>query len=195
MAEQPPSRDPSWRDVARAGANRSAQDGNNGTAGGPGRRPSNGWRVTPAPDGREGAQAGGRSRGPNPRWLVVLIVLGLLALNLYISSQALQPAQRVQIPYSPNFLAQAKNNNVSSISSTGESIQGTLKHAITYPANGKNAQTTALFSTQIPSFANNDQLFKLLADHGVTINAHPVQNNPSLISEILFGRGGPGEPG
>ncbi len=189
MPEQPPSKEPTWRDVARAGARRSAQEGN-GSTDGQGRRGNSGWRVTPAPDGRGGAQGKPPSRGPNPRWLpVILVVVALGALNLYISSHALQPAARVQIPYSPNFLTQVQNDNVSSISSTGESIQGTFKHAITYPANHKTAQTTTLFSTQIPSFANNDELFKVLADHGVTINAHPVQSNPSVISEILFGFG------
>jgi cell division protease FtsH len=122
--------------------------------------------------------------------LIALIVVGLLALNLWISSQALQPAARVQIPYSPTFLSQVNSGNVSSISSTGESIQGTLKHAITYPPNGgRTASTTKLFSTQIPSFANNSQLFALLAKHTVTINAHPVQSSPSLVSELLFGFG------
>jgi cell division protease FtsH len=145
--------------------------------------------VTPAPDGRGAGGQGNAPRGPNPRWLVVLIVLGLLALNLWISSQALQPTARVQIPYSPTFYHEVQTNNVASISSTGESIQGTLKHAITYPANDPKAQTTTLFATEIPSFANNPQLFQLLANHGVTINAHPVQNNPSLISELLFGFG------
>jgi cell division protease FtsH len=188
MADQEPQKEPTWRDVARAGARRPAQGGGNG--GQPDRTTNSGWRVTPAPDGRGGGGQGGKpTRGPNPRWIVVLIVAGLLALNLFISTQALQPAPRVQIPYSPNFLTQVQNDNVSSISSTGESIQGTLKHAITYPASGKSAQTTTLFATQIPSFANNDQLFKVLADHNVTINAHPVQSNPSLISEILFGFG------
>jgi cell division protease FtsH len=119
----------------------------------------------------------------------VLVVLGLLALNFYISAQALQPAARVQIPYSPTFLHQVKADNVSSISSTGDSIQGTFKHAITYPAGSKTAQATTLFATQIPSFANGTNLQQLLDQHSVTINAHPVQSNPSLISEILFGFG------
>jgi cell division protease FtsH len=119
----------------------------------------------------------------------VLLVLGLLALNLWISSNALQPAARVQIPYSPTFLHYVGVNNVSQISSTGDSIQGTFKNAITYPSNSKSAQPTTLFSTQIPSFASNEQLFKLLANHQVTINAHPVQSSPSLISELLFGFG------
>jgi cell division protease FtsH len=119
----------------------------------------------------------------------VLLVLGLLALNLYISSNALKPASRVQIPYYPTFLKQVTGHNVTSISSTGDSIQGTFKTPVTYPPTSKQAQPTTQFSTQIPSFASNAQLFQTLAKHGVTINAHPVQNNPSLISEILFGFG------
>jgi cell division protease FtsH len=185
--EKPPAKEPTWRDVARSGTRRQGP-GNSGSPGSPNRGPGQaGWRVTPAPDGRGGNQGGTPSRGPNPRWLIVLIVLGLLALNLYISSQALKPAARVQIPYSPTFLHQVETSNVNAISSTGDSIQGTFKHAVTYPADSKTS--TTLFATQIPSFADNTQLFALLAKYGVTINAHPVQNNPSLISELLFGFG------
>jgi cell division protease FtsH len=119
----------------------------------------------------------------------VLLVLGLLALNLWISSQALRPASRVQIPYSPTFLEQVQNGNVSQISSTGDSIQGDFRKEVSYPANNKNAQATTLFSTQVPSFANDTQLFELLAKYKVTINAHPAQTNPSLLSELIFGFG------
>jgi cell division protease FtsH len=115
--ESPPRKEPTWRDVARAGARRqspvkSGQDGGSGAPTGPG------WRVTPAPDGRGGGQGGPPQRGPNPRWLIVLLVLGLLALNFYISARALQPAARVQIPYSPTFLHQVQAGNVNSISAT-----------------------------------------------------------------------------
>jgi cell division protease FtsH len=119
----------------------------------------------------------------------VLLVVGLLALNLWISSQALQPAARVQIPYSPTFLEQVQAGNVSQISSTGDSIQGTFKTAVTYPPGSKSASPTTLFSTQIPSFANGSQLQQQLESKDVTINAHPVQTNPSLLSELLFGFG------
>ena len=159
------------------------------TGGSDGATGTPGWRVTPAPDGRGGASPAPTPPRPNARWLVVLMVIGLLALNLWISSQALQPAARVQIPYSPTFLHQVQSSNVGSISSTGESIQGTFKHAIAYSSTGKAAQPTTLFATQIPSFANNNELFQLLAKYGVTINAHPVQTSPSLISELLFGFG------
>jgi cell division protease FtsH len=121
--------------------------------------------------------------------VIALIVIGLLALNFWISSNALQSVSRVQIPYSPTFLKQVTDDNVVSISSKGDSIQGTFKQAITYPSNSKTAPSTTLFSTEIPSFASNPQLFALLSDHKVTINAQPVQSNPSVISEILFGFG------
>jgi cell division protease FtsH len=121
--------------------------------------------------------------------VIALIVIGLLALNFWISSNALQSVSRVQIPYSPTFLKQVTDDNVVSISSKGDSIQGTFKQAITYPSNSKTAPSTTLFSTEIPSFASNPQLFALLSAHKVTINAQPVQSNPSVISEILFGFG------
>jgi cell division protease FtsH len=148
-----------------------------------------GWRVTPAPDGRGRKGTGpGPPNIPNARWLVVLVIIAVLALNFWISSQALKPASRVQIPYSPTFLQQVKSSNVSQISSTGDSIQGTFKNALKYPADS-SANATTLFSTQIPSFADNSQLSQLLERYGVTINAHPANAGPSFIAELLFGFG------
>jgi hypothetical protein len=40
------------------------------------------------------------------------VIVGLLALNLWISSQALQPNAPVRIPYSPTFLSQVRAGNV-----------------------------------------------------------------------------------
>src|SRR5947209_6317969 len=110
MDSEPSSRpEPRRRDARTRGSGQrqqAARDGQNG--GNQGQPPA--WRVTPAPDGRGGkAPASTPPRGPSPRWLVVLLVLGLLALNLWISSQALKPASRVQIPYSPTFLKQVQN--------------------------------------------------------------------------------------
>ncbi len=148
-----------------------------------------GWKVTPAPDGR-GEQGGKQppSRS-NTRWLIALLVVGLLALNLWISSQALQPNSRVRIPYSPTFLNQVSAGNVSEISSTGNSVQGTFKNKVQYPTNDKNAQATTLFSTQIPAFANDTQLNSLLQDKNVTIDAKAVESGPSFLSELILGFG------
>ncbi len=146
------------------------------------------WKVTPAPDGR-GRQQPTPPRGPRARWLAVLFVLALLGLNLWISSQALQPSPRVSIPYSPTFITEAKAGNVNTISSTGNSIQGTFKTAVKYPSNSQTATPTTLFSTQIPSFANGTQLQNLLESENVTINAHPLSSGPSLLESLIYGFG------
>src|SRR6201987_5178541 len=101
MAEQPRRRESSPR--LRPGAS-------------PPQQQPPGWRVTPAPDGR-GRQPAKPPSGPNIRWLAVIAVSALIALNFWISSQALSPSPRVRIPYSPTFLTQAQDNNIQSISS------------------------------------------------------------------------------
>src|SRR4029077_2832513 len=108
--------------------------------------PTPGWRVTPAPDGRGAPQAGDQGpRRSNFRWGLIAAVIGLLALNLWISSQALQPNPRVAIPFFPTFLSDVKNDNVRDVSATGASIQGTFKHAIRYPSNARQIQPTTIF--------------------------------------------------
>jgi cell division protease FtsH len=146
-----------------------------------------GWRVTPAPDGR------GASRTPRPPspsrsrwWIAGAVVLFLLAINLWVSSQALKPNAPIRIPYSPTFLNEVQANNVSSISSTGDAISGTLKKPISYPQGA--AQSTNV-STQIPSFADNATLFSSLRAEGVTINAQPTNKGPSVAESLIFGFG------
>jgi len=149
-----------------------------------------GWRVTPAPDGRGGQtpQQTPPNR-PNIRWMVVLLVVVLLGLNIWISSQALKPNARVAVPYSPTFLTQVKNGNVNEVSSTGDSIQGTFKSAVKYPSNDPNAPATTNFSTEIPSFADRNQLSDLLQSKDVTIDAHPIDSGPSFLTSLVFGFG------
>ncbi len=117
------------------------------------------------------------------------MVVGLLALNLWISSQALQPNAAVRIPYFPTFLNQVKAGNVKEISSTSDAVQGTLKSAIRYPANVQSVAASTNFSTQIPSFANNAQLSQLLQSEGVTIDAQPPNSGPSVVESLIFGFG------
>jgi cell division protease FtsH len=121
--------------------------------------------------------------------MIVAVVVGLLALNLWISSQALQSGARVEIPFYPTFFSQVQGNNVKDVSSTGDSVQGTFRRAVRYPANSKQAQPTLDFSTQIPSFVPGAQLFSLLKKSGVTINAKPISNGPSFLAELLLGFG------
>ena len=76
-----------------------------------------GWRITPAPDGRGRPQPGGaQPPRSGSRWpMVAVLVVVLLVANIYFSSQVLQPTARVQIPYSPTFLTQVENKNVSQV--------------------------------------------------------------------------------
>jgi cell division protease FtsH len=119
--------------------------------------------------------------------IAVVFVLGLLGLNLWLSSLALQPKARVGIPYSPTFIDQVKAGNVGAISSTGNSIQGEFKKPVTYTPS--SSQPITLFSTQIPSFANGTQLQNTLVGKGVTINAHAISNGPSFLESLLYGFG------
>ncbi len=152
----------------------------------PANRPP-GWRGTPPPvmgRGRDGQQ-------PSPsrsRWWIALAVAALLAINLWISSQALQPNAPVRIPYYPTFVQQVKGGNVEQISSTGDSIQGTFKKALRYPAKDSAVQPTTNFSTQVPSFANNQELSSLLQSAGVTIDAQ-APSGPSVLESLIFGFG------
>ena len=114
----------------------------------------------------------------------------LLALNLWISSQALQTPAPIRIPYSPTFLAQVRAGNVKEIASTpGGAIQGTLKTALRYPANDKTVAPSTNFATQVPSFANNYQLESMLQNGGVTIDAKAPNGGTSFIESLIFGFG------
>jgi cell division protease FtsH len=172
MADEPPRRSAPAR--GRAGASTP---------------PAPAWKVTPAPDGRGAGKPPGAPRGRNPRWFIALFVLVLLALNLWISSQALKPNARVRIPYSPTFLSQVTDGNVKEISSTGDAIQGAFKQAVKYPASDKSAPATTNFSTQVPSFANNSQLSSLLESKQVTIDAQSPDSGPSFLTSLIFGFG------
>ncbi|MGO9909411.1 MAG: ATP-dependent zinc metalloprotease FtsH [Solirubrobacteraceae bacterium] len=148
-----------------------------------------GWRVTPAPDGR-GRPPDKPTGRPTPRWpLLIVLILALLALNFWVSSQVLQPNPRVSIPYTPTFLSQVESGNVSSISATGASIQGTFKKAVKYPADSTTAPTTVYFSTQIPSFAPNNELFALVEKYNITTTAHPANAGASFLTSLIFGFG------
>jgi cell division protease FtsH len=116
-------------------------------------------------------------------------VVCLLALNLWISSRALSPNAPVRIPYSPTFLSQVNSGNVKAISSKGDSIQGTFKSAVRYPTDDSSVQPSTNFATQVPSFANNQQLSSTLESKGVTIDATNPNPGPSLFTSVILGFG------
>jgi cell division protease FtsH len=148
-----------------------------------------GWRVAPAPDGR------GMPEEPKPPpphrfrafWLIVLVFLALNWISVLLAQPGSQP--RVKVPFSPYFLDQVQAGQVKSISSKSDTIDGTFASKVRYPQNDANATPTTLFSTQVPSFWNNNSLTQLLQSKGVTVNAQNPNPATSLVSEILLGFG------
>ncbi|MGA2010356.1 MAG: ATP-dependent zinc metalloprotease FtsH [Solirubrobacteraceae bacterium] len=145
--------------------------------------------MAPAPDGR-GAPA---APAPNPphRSRGFLIFVGvLLAFNLasvFLFAPAGQP--RVSVPFSPYFLTAVQSGHVVSINSKGDTIQGTFAAKVRYPASDTNATPTTLFSTQVPTFWNNDQLVALLKAKGVRVDASSTVQTTSLLTSLLLGFG------
>src|SRR5215217_4069133 len=121
--------------------------------------------------------------GFSPRWIV--FVLALLALNLFISSRAMGPESRVRVPYSPFFLQEVKTRNVDEITSKGTDIQGTFKKEVTF----KDSKPTTRFRTEIPAFADTDELSQLLQKNDVTVNAEPLETGTPWWQTLLFGFG------
>src|SRR5919201_975689 len=141
--------------------------------------------TTPPPAPR-GSSPDGRQRPsfrPGVRWIVFFVVL--LLVNFFVSSRATQPPSRVRIPYSPFFLNQVREGHVASITSKGTTIQGTFTQKERYAG----SKPTRLFRTEIPTFANNDALTKLLVDKNVTVNAQPLDTGAPWCESLLLGFG------
>ncbi|MFL5863623.1 MAG: ATP-dependent zinc metalloprotease FtsH [Solirubrobacteraceae bacterium] len=152
-------------------------------------RDRQGWRVAPAPDGR-GLPEQHKPTPPHRMRGFWIFVIVLLAVN-WISVLLFQPGSepRVRVPFSPYFLDQVNAGKVKSITTTGNTVDGTFTAKITYPANDKNAVPTTLFVTEVPTFWNHDQLSSLLQSHGVTVNAKSTARHTSVLAEILLGFG------
>ena len=145
---------------------------------------------TPPGDQRQGPSAPPAPRGSRPRrprftvnrnW--TLFFLALLALNIYLGSRAMKEPARPRVPYSPFFLQQVRDGNVKDITSKGTAIQGTFKQKEQY----KDSKPSDRFKTEIPAFADNDALSKLLQSKGVIVNAQPLETgSPWWQSLLLF---------
>ena len=148
---------------------------------------------TPPGDQRQGSSAPPAPRGttptpPRPRrfafgrnWILFLLVL--LAINIYLGSRAMKEPARPRVPYSPFFLQQVRDGHVKEITSKGTAIQGTFKQKEQYG----DSKPSDRFKTEIPAFADNTSLSKLLQSKGVVVNAQPLETgSPWWQSLLLF---------
>ncbi len=123
-----------------------------------------------------------------PRFWVIVLVL--LVLN-YLSVALFAPGKEesVRIPYSPEFLTQVRDGNVEKVSSTGATITGEFKEDVKYPPDSKEAEPVPNFDTEIPAFANTDQLDELLQDNDVELSAEPINPGRGVLMSVLLGFG------
>src|SRR5215471_15935968 len=113
-------------------------------------------------------------------YVVVLVVM--LGVNYWGAHRVIQ-VTRIRVPYSPFFLQQVRGDNVVSITSSNAEIQGTFVHAAK-PAGTSTSST--LFVTEIPSFADTNQLSRLLQQHGVVVNAKALDTGGGPLWERLL---------
>src|SRR6476469_1533329 len=126
-----------------------------------GERPS--WRVDPAPDGRGAPPPQRPPLMPrNRRGTFIGVLVALLAVNFILAFVTGSPEQRTRIPYEPFFIDQVRAANGQEISSTDQTIEGTLKKKATYTPPGGKAKTVEKFKTQVPAFVDTADLTKLL---------------------------------
>ena len=154
-------------------------------------RDKRGWQVSPAPDGRGMPEQAPTGRPPHRMKGFWWFVIALIAIN-WLSVLFFHPStgeKRVTVSFNPYFLQQVQSGEVKSISSKGDSVQGTFKSKQRYPASDQKATPTKQFATQIPSFWNGAQLSALLKEKGVEINAKSTSTSQSLLSELLLGFG------
>jgi len=118
----------------------------------------------------------------NPRRFV-LILIGLFILNWVIVGLVAPQEKRIQVPYNPTFLDQVRAGNVKEIASSGDTVQGSFKDDVTY-----KDETAKQFETEFPTFADDQQLSKLLEEKDVVITAEPPGKR-SLLQTILLGFG------
>jgi cell division protease FtsH len=124
-------------------------------------------------------------RGWRRSIIYAALILVTLIVNYSLAHRATE-VHRVQVPYSPFFLAQVRAGNVEQITSRITAIQGEFREAVVPPAGGDAVRN---FKTEIPAFADNQALSRLLESKGVVINAEPLDTGASWWQSLLFGFG------
>jgi cell division protease FtsH len=131
----------------------------------------------------------GDERGPRfrtPRMRILVVVTALLAANyIFVALFAPGEVEPVSVPYNPVFLEQIREGNVERISTTGETVDGRFKREFKY----QDAEPTKVFETEIPVFANEEELSDLLESQDVVIEAEPVNQSRGFLASLILGFG------
>jgi cell division protease FtsH len=147
------------------------------------RRP---WRVEgERNDGTEQDPADERrTRIPRPpgsrrfwQFLLVLLALNIILGQLIPSSKD----RRIDVPYT-FFRQQVSAGNVKEVNARSDVIQGEFRKAVKFEKKGPEAS----FETVRPTFAQDDELLKLLLEKRVEVNARPIDEGRSFLATLLI---------
>ncbi|GAA2404657.1 ATP-dependent zinc metalloprotease FtsH [Nonomuraea africana] len=125
----------------------------------------------PKPWRAEGLPGGGPGGRPKINWWRFVITLLVVYAGFFLISSFFDEGQVETISYS-QFTKQVTANNVKGVYAQGYSVQGDLKKATTDPDSANKPYTK--FVTEIPVFANDEQLYQQLTAAGVEIKAEPI---------------------
>jgi len=142
------------------------------------RPPDQPWRTEGLPPGRQG------DKPRRPRWLrwVAFIAGGYLVLFVLTTMQDQMSGSAETVSYT-EFSAQVQKGNVSEIFARGDTIQGQLKNEAPVP--GKSDSKYTKFTTERPTFANDD-LYGALQKAGTTVKATPVVQQRGALWNLLI---------
>ena len=139
--------------------------------------------APPAPSGSSPPSPQPPRFRPTRGWIIFAVVL--LGFNFYLGSRATQPASRIRVPFSPFFLQQVTEGHVKEITSKGTAIQGTF----TQKQRFAGSKPTLRFRTEIPAFADNNALSRLLQEKRVVVNAQALDSGAPWWQNLLLGFG------
>ncbi|WP_219466304.1 ATP-dependent zinc metalloprotease FtsH [Nonomuraea rhizosphaerae] len=164
----------SARARGRSGQPHERSQGRQGQSQAPdGKRPKPPWRA-------EGLPGGNR---PKINWWRFVITLLAVYAVFFLVSSFFDSGQVETISYT-QFTSQVTAKNVKEIYATGFSVEGDLKSAAKDPDSGNASYTK--FKTEIPAFANSDQLYQQLSSAGVNIKADPITSGRGTFLNLLL---------
>src|SRR5918998_3947592 len=150
------------------------------------RRP---WRVEgerddPAGRGESPGRGGRMPRPPGSRrfwqFLLVLLVLNVVLGQLIPTSED----RRLDVPYT-FFRAQVSAGNVKEVNARNDVIQGEFRKQVKF----EKSDPEKMFETVRPTFAQDDELLKLLLEKRVEVNARPIDEGRSFLATLLISFG------
>jgi cell division protease FtsH len=138
------------------------------------------------PDTSDSGRTREAQNRPRFDWRNVGVFVGLLLLNYVIVSLLFSgtPNPRVEIPYRPTFFEQVRDGNVATVTAKGTTVEGTFEKAVRYPDDEATATTN--FSTEVPEFADRQELDDLLQENDVEVTAKPTTRETPLWQTLLI---------